>query len=96
MMLLLTVREWLGPSRNADRPRSPVVHDELRGFVTRVPLTDALRRLRALEVDYNFRHRNIAVNLSVVSVTAIEDLSDTAIVEGRLEDLDAPWLEERT
>lgn len=87
-MLLLTVREFLGPSMLALRAGDPPErskHDTLRGFVTRLSLGDAMLRLRAYEDVFRAKYDRTAVNFNVVAAMAIEDLTPEQIAAGRLE-----------
>ncbi len=91
-MLLLTVREWLGPSRNAADPLSPV-RERLVGMVTRRSFASAVRALREYEEAYKERYSQLAVEFSVVgvsemSVSVADSMTEGAIALARIEDID--------
>lgn len=84
-MLLLTVEEWVGPTRDAKNPIPE--RTRLRGWVTHHALPSAIMTLRAYEAGYNARHLDagIAVNMRLLSVAQIVDLSPVEIAAARLE-----------
>lgn len=82
-MLLLTVREWVGPTREAKIQTKP--HVQLVGMATRLPLGAAIEAIHAYESAYKARFFAMAVEFNVVAVAAIEDLTDDQLAHGRIE-----------
>ena len=88
-MQLLTVRKWLGPSREGDRSIERRVR--LTGFVTRLELGEALNRLSLHERAYRREYPSMACEFELIGVCGIQDLTPGQIEAGRLtviEDLD--------
>jgi hypothetical protein len=85
-MLLITMREWFGPSRQvinlgAERIKAEV---RLRAFVTRLPLGQALMRIGAYESAFKARYaKTSAVEFELLQVGIIDDLSDEEIEVSR-------------
>ena len=84
-MLLLTVEEWIGPTRDAKNPMPE--RTRLRGWVTCHALPSAIMTLRAYEDGFNARrrHAGIAINMRLLCVAQIDDLSPVEIAAARLE-----------
>lgn len=87
-MYLLTLRQWLGPSRRAQnlRHETPTIEprEEIVGLATRLPLGAGLAALREYEVAYTERFWSMAVNFNLVAVSAIDDLDADALENGRV------------
>lgn len=87
-MKLLTLRQWLGPSRyarNTNQEANAVPpREEIVGLGTRLPLAEALASLRAYEESYAKRFRYMAVNFNLVAVSEIDDLDSEALEHGRV------------
>jgi len=85
-MLLLTMREWFGPASRRD-PRLIKMNTEVGqcAFVTRLPLGDALERIRAYEEAYNTRYaRANALQFTLLTVVTIDDLDERQIEIARV------------
>lgn len=89
-MLLLTVREWFGPSREGAAtaaaqgrpvPASEVKH---RGFVTNKPLGQAIQYLSMHEDAYCSYFTATAIELALLQVSVIDDLNDYEIELARM------------
>lgn len=79
-LIFLTVREWLGPSREAALLGKSAEQVRDRGFVSyHLDLTTALTRLRAYQDAYNEKYVSCeAVNFSVIGINVIPlDTYDT-------------------
>jgi hypothetical protein len=100
-MLLITMREWSGPGRNMNPEMRSIWGSEtdLRGFVTNLPLGEAIERIDKYSRAYGSRHI-AAIEYRLVSITTIDDLTeeqirmaDTHLVEKlpqSVEDFDEP------
>ena len=90
-MLLITMHEWLGPSREmmcrADAlSHSKEVKERAASFVTSLSLGEALLRIKGYERAYNERYRSVkAVNFTLQGVTEIPPLTDEQIEAANLE-----------
>lgn len=82
-MLLLTVREWCGPTQEARIQTKP--HVQLVGMATRLQLGEAIEAIHAYEVAYKKRFFAMAVEFNVVAVASIQDLTDEQLTQGRIE-----------
>lgn len=82
-MLLITMHEWFGPSTAAlnDLTRKRIESEtRLRGFVTALPLGQALLRIKEYEQAFRERYAlHTALNFELLSVTGISDLTDDEI-----------------
>jgi len=85
-MLLITMREWFGPSREALNRRQseggPVLDVDIRqrAFITSMPLGQAIRRVRAYESSFNERYRKTsAIEFDLLQVVEIDNLDDEEI-----------------
>ena len=80
-MLMLTMRECFGQKERPGvmKPQAMDVRD--RGFVTRLPLAEALGRIRAYETAYKARYDRVGlwIEFELLQVSSIEDLDDEAI-----------------
>jgi hypothetical protein len=88
-MILIHVKQWLGPSRSILSSgcdyEEPEVTDE--SFMSTCGYVAALRRLRNYENAYNERYRNVkAVNFTVLSFCEFPE-ADSDVTVGELEDL---------
>jgi hypothetical protein len=90
-MLLITMREWFGPSRWAQGESrisgvpGTTVDIRLRGFVTKLPLGQALRRIKAYQSAFNERNSKVtAIEFELIQATAIDDLDDEEIEMSRV------------
>jgi hypothetical protein len=87
-MLILTVREWIGPDHHREYPRGrPEVIERVRGMATRQPLGEAMLRLQAIGQAYKVRGP-LAVEFSVLGVATIDDLTDAELEAGMIELID--------
>ena len=100
-MKLLTLRQWLGPSRYAmdthQEANAVTPREETVGLGTRLPLARALASLRAYEKAYTEQYKFMAVNFNLVAVSEIDDLDNEALEHGRvhlIEDLLSAALED--
>jgi hypothetical protein len=85
-MLLLTLREWLGPSIKAqDAGKDGSSRVEYVGMATRLPLAEAIDILHEYEKAYGERYTMSCVNLHLLSVSVIDDLSHTSMEKARVE-----------
>lgn len=86
-MLLLTVRQWIGQDRAYPNSRpgfDPI--ETLEGLATRLPLREAITRLRKYEDAYGEAYGYItAVVYKLVSVAEIDDLTSHELEMGRIE-----------
>lgn len=80
-MLMLTMRETFGQKPREGLPQPDPAEVRLRGFVTRLPLKQALSRIRAYEEAYKQRYRRVGtwLEFELLSVVQIEDLDEEAI-----------------
>ena len=87
-MLLLTMNEWLGPSRAAQAQRHEretiEPREQLMALATRLSLADALRAIRAYELAYTRAYPSVAINFTLLSVSTIDDLDDDALADARV------------
>lgn len=75
-MLLITLNEWLGPSREAGAPKLVPIERQV-AFATRLPLKEALWCVRNYQVAYNVKfHPGLEVNYRLLSVSTIENFED--------------------
>ena len=84
-MLLLTVREWLGPGRRCPPNKMPQERERLVGMVTWLSLPDALKRLHQHQEAYNEHFEIMGVAFGLVSVSQIDALNADDISNGGLE-----------
>ena len=78
-MLLLTMREWSGPtSELSDEIRriSPV-SERLQGFVTNLELGEAIEMIYKYADAFKAHHKELALTYSLVAVSEIGVLSKT-------------------
>lgn len=90
-MLLLTMSEWFGPSQHRDRSL-PSIEPSVRtvAFVTRLPLSVALERIRHYEAAYKRRNRGVtSVEFSLLGVDTIDDLDEATIDLARVQLVEA-------
>ena len=81
-MLLITMNEFCWTSLNAMlNPALAGLKPEkrIRGFVTRLPLGEALRRINLYEAAFKQHSRTQTLVFDLVSVATIDDLDDAAI-----------------
>jgi len=87
-VLLLTVNQWLGPSRVATQRLGDMAfkpRTELQGIATRLPLAEAIASLKEYEVVYRERFgSSLAVEFSLISVSVIDDLTDEELDKARV------------
>jgi hypothetical protein len=79
-MLLITMKKWLVPGRNmsADAAESFKALIEQHGFVTRLPLGQAIERIHKHQKGFNATNI-LAVEYGLLSVCEIDDLTDAQI-----------------
>lgn len=85
-MLLLTMYEWLGPGKRMtpEQREKAFTQERVHGFVTRLSLGAAIEQISAYQEAFN-QHHLMAVNLRLVAVSTIEDLTDSQIEKADLE-----------
>lgn len=90
-MLLLTMREWFGPSESAternEKSGAAVIGSDvrLRAFVTKLPLGRALMEIRAYEDAFKARYSQVSgIAFELVHVAYIDDLNDSEITAARV------------
>ena len=75
-MLIITMNQWFGPGRNWPHDKQkPDSEQKKTCFATRLPLADALRRVRAYQNAFCGQYV-MAIELTLLSVHTIEDLED--------------------
>lgn len=90
-MLLLTLNEWIGPSMLAQdeaRQKGEIAdpgRKGLTGMATRLPLAEALNILDEYQKVFRQRYRFTAVELELIAVSVIDDLSDDSIRKARID-----------
>lgn len=85
-MKLLTLHQWLGPSRESLGTRhEPSVDESYKAMVTGLSLGAALTRIREHERGFNAHYGSVAVNYRLLAVSEIEDLSGDEIADARIE-----------
>lgn len=79
-MLLITMREWLGPGRRMSTEENLKWKEKVRhsGFVTRLPLGEAIERIKQYSDAYKARYP-LAVEFELISVSEIDYLTDEQI-----------------
>ncbi len=94
-MLLLTFKNWFGPSRKTHPVRTdfknfypdhPIIEPETRteAFVTMLPLGEALDRVYLYETLFKEHSLYTASEYSLIGVTSIENLTEDQIYHAKL------------
>ena len=88
-MYLITVNEWLGPGHKMNKNRASFIPAEEKQFslASRLPLNDALTRLRKYQEAYNDKY-NMAVNFRVLSIAEVDEIYDCVADLVGIENLD--------
>jgi len=84
-MLLLTMNEWLGAGKRwpAAEPH-PTATERQVAFATRLPLVEALERVRTHQAAYNARY-TLAVNFRLLTVSETLDVPDDLLTDLQVE-----------
>lgn len=88
-MLLITLNEWFGPSREAmhrehvdPKAAKTEAKEYLTTFATRLPQLEALRRLMEYQRAYNKHYWQVtAINFRIHAITEVEDIPDDLLEE---------------
>lgn len=85
-MLLITMKEWLGPRKdlsNEQRARlTPMINPV--AFATSLPLGAAIDRIYAYQTSFNVESEALAMELTLLTVAQIDELSDDQIVKANI------------
>ena len=79
-MLLITMKKWFGPGRRMPEDTAEGFKSRIEqlGFVTHLPLGQAIERINKYQKGFNATHI-LAVEYELLSVYQIDDLTDAQI-----------------
>lgn len=86
-MLLITMVEWSGPQQHAEPSMRNAIQsgERLVAFATRLPLRDALVRIRRYQDAFKAHYTVRSVEFRLVAVSNIDDLSDQQLDAAQVE-----------
>ena len=83
-MLLITMREWVGPDANIPREERATYkrREKLMAFATKLPLGEALQKIWVHQKAFKARYpKTIVVEYSLIQTALIEDLSSEILAK---------------
>ena len=79
-MILMHYKVWFGPSKNNPHPEITQTMIDVRTYVSRLPLGQAVRLVKDYENAYNRKYSDVtAIDLTLLTVSQIDDLTDDEI-----------------
>jgi hypothetical protein len=84
-MLMFTINEWYGPTRDHPKHHETSAKERLIGMASRLDVENALKTLSIYEAAFKKHYKYNAVNFTVLAINKIDDISDEVAQLGRIE-----------